>query len=501
MVLVAALICGIGWPVVLKLPNTYEVKAQIHLDTQSILKPLLSGLAVDSELTQTTALVLQRTLLTRPNLEKVARAVDIDLLANTPSQFEALIRNLGSNIYISQMRIPTTRRRQAAGGEAVFEIVYRDQDPQRAKMVVQEILTLFVEGTLGAARKDTEFTEQFLNLKIDEYEAQLVEAEERLKHFKRKNVGLMPREGQNYYSQMSSEKSRLEEAQLQLDEAVNRQRELKRQLNEVVNSFRSSSSDAASNPLDARIQTVQQKLDELELQYTKNHPDVVAAQRMLQELQKQKQSEKAKSTDTGEANLLDNNPVYQELKVDLGQEEAQIAALKVRVSMYEESLHKLQMLIDTMPKVEAEFAKLNRDYGIIKENYLGLVKRRESAKLSFDAENKDDNVNFKVIDPPRVPLKPISPNRLLLITAVLVLGAGAGIALVILLIQLKPTFYSASDLSRKLDLPVLGSVSKVIQPGEIVKGRIGLLGFGLVILAILAAYSGLIAMQLNLIKF
>lgn len=503
MLVIALIVCAVGWPIAMNIPNTYEVSAKVHLDTQTILKPLLEGLAVDSNLIEATALVLQKTLLNRPNLEKVIRAVDLDLTAVSQPALDEQIRKLALNIEFTQMRIPVQSRRVETGG-GVFEISYRDEDPKRAKLVVQEILTLFVESILSATQKDTQFTEQFLNEKIKEYEVNLIAAEERLKDFKRNNVGLMPQEGQSYYSQIASERTRLEEAQLQHDEAVNRRNELKRQLKNVVEAFNNSSNQTVGqnnpSPLETRITTMEARLDELTLQYTESHPDVVSTRRIVEDLYKQRTDQKKNNIDERETQLLESNPVYQELKVDLGGEEAQVAALEVRVRLYRHNLRALQDKISTIPKVEAELAKLNRDYGIIREHYEGLVQRRESAKLSFDAENKDGKVNFKIIDPPVVPITPISPNRPLLITGVLIAGIFGGIGLVILLMQLRPTFSNRQDFVDVTELPVFGTVSKVILPNELTKQKIGYVMFSLLALSVLVAYGGLIAMQLNIIK-
>ena len=503
---VSAVVCAIGWPVVLMLPDVYSVSAKVYVDTQSILKPILKGLAVDSsDMTEQTALILQRTLLTRPNLEKVARATDLDLKAKTPTEFEGVISNLARNINISVLTNNTRRD----DSQPIITISYSDTNPQMAKNVVEELLTIFVEGALGATRKDSTMSQEFLNRQIDEYEAKLVEAENRRKEFKQRNIGLMPTEGSNYYSQINNETSRLTAAQLELDEAVKKRDELKRQIQSVVNATKSGSNESSDtislSPLDTRIESMRQKLDELLLQYTDEHPDVVSARRILADLEKQKAEEqKAANPSRQEAQLLDKNPVYQELAVALGQQEAQVAAMTVRVNLYKQNVDRLKKLVDTMPKVEAELAKLDRDYNVIHDNYLDLVKRREAAKISFEAESKPDDLQYKIIDPPRIPLKPIKPNRLLLLSGVLAGGIGAGVGLIILLMQITPRFYTKQDLQKVTDLPVFGTVSLIVSPTQVTKDRISVAMFITAVAVLLCVYGGLVAtqvMHVNLTKF
>ena len=64
----------------------------------------------------------------------------------------------------------------------------------------------------------------------------------------------------------------------------------------------------------------------------------------------------------------------------------------------------LEQAVDTIPEIEAELKRLNRDYGLNKQQYDELLKRRESARLSHEADQQSDDVKLKVIDPPRVPL-------------------------------------------------------------------------------------------------
>ena len=97
----ATLICILGWVVVIALPNQFEVTTKIFLDTRSMLRPLLKGLAVDSYAPEQTALMMRRTLLTRPNLEEVVRKTDLDIQADTPEELEIIIDDLRKKVQVS----------------------------------------------------------------------------------------------------------------------------------------------------------------------------------------------------------------------------------------------------------------------------------------------------------------------------------------------------------------------------------------------------------------
>ena len=184
--------------------------------------------------------------------------------------------------------------------------------------------------------------------------------------------------------------------------------------------------------------------------------------------------------------------MYQNLKVALGKTEAQVSALFVRVREYKNRVSQLRELVDTIPKVEAELARLNRDYNINKSNYEGLVSRRESAKISREADQSVDDIQFRIIDPPIASIEPISPNRPLLLTAVLCLGLGLGGGLAWALGQLRPSFSDSKELRDFSGLPVIGSVALVAVRKVNTKQ---LLFFGLSTALLFFVYLALMAAQ------
>ncbi len=179
--------------------------------------------------------------------------------------------------------------------------------------------------------------------------------------------------------------------------------------------------------------------------------------------------------------------------------EVQVAALRARVGEYSNRLATARAAMKTAPQVEAEAAQLNRDYAITKKNYEDLVARRQSAVMSGELEVASGVADFRLIDPPRVTPKPVSPNRLLLMPLPLVAGLLAGLALAFVASQLRPVFMDGGDLRAKTGLPVLGMVSLVLNDNDQRRermslyrfvgasgGLVGVFALGLIAMAILA---------------
>jgi hypothetical protein len=150
----------------------------------------------------------------------------------------------------------------------------------------------------------------------------------------------------------------------------------------------------------------------------------------------------------------------------LAASEVQSAALRARVQEYESRYAQARAATREAPKIEAEAAQLNRDYAIIKKNYEDLVSRRQSAVLSGDLDMAAGVADFRLIDPPRVSPKPVSPNRLLLLPLALIAALGAGLATALAGSQLRPVFNDGHELRAKTGLPMLGVISRVVSDDE-----------------------------------
>src|SRR5690606_10724957 len=135
------------------------------VDTKSLMRPIFEGLAIADNVTAQVEAV-SRALLTRPNLEAVARRTDLDLRVDSPKELELLITRL-------QERIQVEANRE----QNVFSISYEDPDREKAREVVAAIVDEFVESSLKGQGDDAEMTARALDAEIREHESRLQKAE------------------------------------------------------------------------------------------------------------------------------------------------------------------------------------------------------------------------------------------------------------------------------------------------------------------------------------
>jgi polysaccharide chain length determinant protein (PEP-CTERM system associated) len=471
----------IGWVVVLRLPNQYEASARVYVDTQSILKPLLSSMTTVPNLEQQ-VMFMRRTLISRPNVERLMRMVDLDVKAKDTKEHDKIVDEL-----MQQIKVTGTER------DDIYTITYTADNAKLGKDVVQSLLTIFVEGSFSGKKQDSEKAVQFIDDQIKTYEEKLAAAENSLKEFKLKNLGMLPGGGSgtgDFGGQLQQATDQLNQARLELAEAEQARNAIRRQITgDPAKPGTVKIDPALMDPeLEARIVAAQKNLDTLRMQYTEQHPDVISTRRLLDQLLAQRAElakGKKRSLDPGAS----YSPMLQQLNVSLSQAEAHVASMRARVSEYEARVARLRTQSTTAPEIEAQFAQLNRDYTVNRENYQKLVERRESARLSGDLTSATDMLQFRVIDPPTVPNHPSGPNRLRLFSLVFVGALVAGLAVAFLMSQLRPTFLSQSALRDVTGLPVLGSIGMNWTPEQTVKRRRRLVALASSVLLLFGAYG------------
>jgi polysaccharide chain length determinant protein (PEP-CTERM system associated) len=503
-VLTSWLVAVLGTIVVFNIPNQYEASARIHVDTLSILKPLMAGLAVQPDVNQQVSM-LSRTLISRPNVEKLVRMADLDLKNKTKPQQDAMVDDLMKDLRIS-----------GTGRDNLYVLSYRDSDPERAKRAIQSLVSIFVESGLGASRTDAASAKAFINEQIKSYLAKLEEAEARLKEFRLRNIDLQLGEGRDVASRIGELSGQLEKARLELREAENARDAARGELrNEksgsssgsaLPNLLQESAVSVATPEFDARIDAQRRQLDALLQRFTEQHPDVVSARRLIGDLEEQKRKqvqELRKAAQAAPPPVAAAGPsslAAQELSRMLAMSEVQVAALKARVAEYSARYNQARASLKTAPQIEAEAAQLNRDYAVHKKNYDDLVARRESAALSGDLDVVSGMADFRLIDPPRVSPQPVAPNRLMLLPLAMLAALAGGAFAAFAASQLRPVFFNPSELRTKFDLPVLGLVSTVLGNAELRRQRADRYRFAAAsgsLVALFAAGLTVMAIQLS----
>ena len=476
----------------LLMPSRYEASARIFVNTDSILKPLMTGLTVQPNEDQRIQM-LSHVVISRPTVEKLVQQVGLDSNAQTAEQREQLVDS-----------VMKTLEFKGGGREGIYTLSYRDVEAARAKQVLELLAQLFIDSSRGGKSEDTETAKRFIDEQIGIYEGKLREAEGRLKDFKLKYLGLSPGEGHDYFQRMSEAGRLLEQSRLELREAERSRDAYRQQLAgiEAANAQTGGAMppNAALADLDTRLETQRRNLDSLLLKDTESHPDVVGAKRVIRDLEAERRAIVAtmpKPSPMALQGPVSGPRASEQIKVSLAQAEASVAALSMRVAEYNGRYEKLKSSAALVPQLEAEYAQLNRDYDVNKKNYESLVTRRESASMSGEMQSVAGVNDFRMVDPPRVQPLPVSPKRRVLMPLALIIAIACGLGAMYLAQEWRPAFHDARGLRELTELPVVGTVTAIENEGTRREFRHSVYRWGAAVTALMVTYAvALVAIEM-----
>lgn len=446
-----ALVCA---GAILLLPQRFEATSKLYVDTQTVLKPMMVGLAYQPDIEQQVRM-LARTLVSRPNIERLVDQPEVKFQFPDQASRDKAVSGL-----MEQIKIVAAERGN------IYTISYRDASPDRALRLVQGTVALFVDTGAAGKKQDSVEARRFIDEQIRINEAKLVEAEARLKDFKVRNFGVTGVSNQDYFARISTRSDEVNKLRSDLDAAERARDAYRRELAAEDPQLPAESFPAAAPAvlleIDGRIEAQRKQLDDLLRRFTEDHPDVINARRLVATLETQRRQElQAKASDSGgrPRGTAATSPVYQKIRVALAETEAQVASLRSQLGAQKTSLDQTRALAGRLPQVEAEFAQLNRDYDVIRKNHDQLVSRRESAALGVKLDESSQLAEFRVVEPPRVSPAPVFPGRthLALIAALVSVLAGVGVALALDL--LRPTVHDVAGLEKLSGRSVMGTIS------------------------------------------
>jgi polysaccharide chain length determinant protein (PEP-CTERM system associated) len=495
-VVVAWLVCCVGWVGSYAIPNQFESNARLFVDADAILTPLLRGIAADSAPT-TQLEILQRTLLSKPNLEKLISKTDLDLTLNRPSDRERMINRLATEIKVT----PQTKN--------LFTISYRDPNPKLAHDVVQTLLTIFIEAATGSNRTDMENARRFLERQIQSYEQQLRAAEKRRADFRVRYMEILPNDLNPNVGALEAARTAVMTVFGKLQDAIIQRDSLRQEVENTPPMLVAEGGvyqpGGPGGVRKTRLQEAEDAMQALLLKDTDQHPDVIAQKKLIDYLKAHPDDDgsgaaaPAKATGAGKTAANDQsggtttpkrsvpNPVYDQLKVKLIESDTQVASLTRQHNEAMQTQDRLEKISREQPGLFAEYQNMDRDYNVLRKNYEDLLGRLQSANIAQAADTQADKVKLQIIDPPEVPRIPASPNRPLLVTGVLLGAVAIGLGITVLFGQLDRSFSSVEEL-RTLGLPVLGGIS-VLGMAPLRQRMMTVLRFSAAVVVLMAVYG------------
>jgi len=390
------------WFFVWTLPDQYQSRAQVFVQTETVLDSMTDGnKAQGSYERRVEVMTLQ--LLTRPNVEQIIYRAGLDKEIDASSELDRRAKLEQMIDWVAgEIKIRSPQ-------ELYFVITYEFGDPEIARNVVDAVLNLLIEQDLGASLTENEEARRRLNEQIESFDKRLTAKEQEVAEFRRVNAA---------------------------------------ELSIVVITLEGLLATTPRVSSGKELDDLLVELAQLRSQYQENYPDIINLKARISQLQ------------TSSSNALPDNPEFLRIRNELRAAKDLEASLGDREERLIVELEKLSLMAGQAPAVSAELQRIIRDYDQTQKNYEELIQSRDRLSLTAKLGAGGRGVEYEVFERPMISFTPVSPPRMILIIGGLIMSLGVGAAAALGLTFLDKSFSQASELSNAYGLPVLGALSE-----------------------------------------
>lgn len=472
----------IGIYLAFELPRVYEAKTLILVESQRVPQNFVQSIVTEDTAQRINTISQQ--ILSRTNLEKVIK--DFGLFAGKDQSafyMEDMVESLRKRIAVD---VITDQRRQTEA----FTISYKDQDPQLVMRVANGLASYFIDTNLKVRESQAIGTSTFLESELESMRVKLELLEEKIKNYRKENMGELPEQLdtnlrilERLQESLTDRQQSLREAKLRLAELNTQAANREPSVVVIGGPQRNAENGAAS------LEDLKAQLENLQTRYTSKHPDIIRLKRRIADI------ESRSDGPDGESNI--SSRIAPELRRQIADAKREIQADEAEIGSIRNQIAGYQRKVDNIPKREQELLSLNRDYENIKTTYESLLNRKLEADIAVNMERKQKGEQFRIVDPARIPERPIEPNLKKLFLLVIAGGLGIGCGLALLQEFAKPAFRNPDEIETYYELPVLVTIPRLLQRRQIMMTRLNNLAsvvFSVFILGLIAVMGVLTIM-------
>ncbi len=439
-ILPCALIIGGALTVGGLLPRIYRAETIIQVQEPQIMNPLIQGLAISTPVGARLR-TLREELLSWTSLTRLVHELGMDTDTKSAAAQEQLIKKLQQDIEVRM------------SGPELVHIYYENPDPKLAQHLVNTISTIFLKRNMEAQSSETGTAISFIEQEMASYKEKLEASEKTLREFKELYTTQMP-----VATELNTQIIDLEVAltQILIDSTeehpvvINTRKriaELKAKRNVQIKEVIAAAIAKGQDP--SMVSSLLAAMDHPATANTAD-PKVKLAQEAYASLVEQME------THTPKSGL---------------QATTQVQIVTAPKGQGPELLGNDATSISLGPWQEQELSRLTRDYEVYAANYRNLQERLERARVTKNLGESDEGLKFKILEPARLPIKPVKPNMTKILAFALFLGLFTGAGVAFLAEYMDQSFQSASDLQSTLSLPVLGTISRIVTEDDLAARR------------------------------
>jgi polysaccharide chain length determinant protein (PEP-CTERM system associated) len=330
------------------------------------------------------------------------------------------------------------------GREGYFTISFTGEEPRVVTTVTNRLASMFIEENLKFREQQAQGTTEFLSQELKAKKALLEDLEREITAYKRRYMGELPEQREANLRILEQLQLNFQRIGEMLRAAQDRKLIIQKQLLEAE----STAGPTVAIP-SVQLDELKNQLAEMKARYTDLHPDIVTIKRKIDEMEG-----KTEGVD------LEKNPRYRELR-------GQLTAVDIEIPRYQQEEAKIQnhlrlyrARIENTPVREQEMTAMTREYQNTKASYETLLKKSQEAQQAENLEFRQKGEQFKVVDPARIPERPVRPDIPKVLLIGFVFGLAAATVSVIVRESIDHSFLDAEDVQITLGLKVLANIPK-----------------------------------------
>ena len=472
---------GLQWP------KLYTSSTTILVDDRNIVQPLMQGTAVATEVTDR-GRNAREVIYGRKIMDQILE--EGGWLISRP--------NAGGQERI----LEDVKRRTAVAlvGRNIIRIEYRDDEAERAFSTTQRLAELFIQESLSAKAAESAAAFEFIEKQTQDYQNKLQRTEEQLKALRSANLDARAGTEAEVTARMNELQTRIERTSQELREAEIKGLSLERQVSGEVEITAAVTREGQYR---TRIGELQSRLDTLRLSYHDSHPDIVQTKQQIRDLsdgiaaerERREQMKRDGRSEVDQSAM--NNPIYQQLRRELSQNQLTIEALKARISDAQQRLHQELGRGKFLNSGAARLAEAMRDYQVNRDIYQDLLRRRENARVSMNLDSERQGLTLKIQEPATLPQYPTGLLFWHWVAGGILLGILVPAGLLFARLNLDPRIRVSSAISTRHKVLVAAVIPHLWSPKELKSLRLEFLLLTLAVVATVAVSATLSVLRMT----